>query len=129
MAHLKCHHILISVNAILNFAAIICDKLPSLKHGRIRHSNGYRWNSVASYRCDWDYSFKKDHGDVRRVCEDDGSWSGSPPLCFRKFILFSSRILLSITSCFNLYYRHSRLEIFWAIVSHFSLYSRLKMFY
>ena len=72
----------------IHFAAILCDRLPSLKYGRIRLSYGYKWNSVATHSCNWGYQFKKDHGDVKRVCQEDGSWSGSPPLCIRKFHFF-----------------------------------------
>lgn len=73
----------------IHFVAILCDHLPSLKYGRIRLSYGYRWNSIATHSCNWGYQLKKDHGDVKRVCQDDGSWSGSPPLCIRKFTLIS----------------------------------------
>lgn len=79
----NCTRMIIHCHTLIH-VAILCDRLPSLKYGRIRLSYGYRWHSVATHTCDWGYQFKKDHSDIKRVCQEDGSWSGSPPLCIRK---------------------------------------------
>ena len=61
--------------------AIVCDPLDPLDHGKIFLTKGYRYGSVAKYRCRYGYIVKEGSGDIERECKVDGLWSGSPITC------------------------------------------------
>ena len=62
--------------------AILCPALSNPDNGMVT------WDSlspggVANYTCDPGFSLI---GDYARICGSDGTWSGEPPTCERKFI-------------------------------------------
>ncbi len=62
---------------------INCGNLPSLDNGLVTISID-DFGSNASYTCNTGYMLT---GDVIRVCEVTGDWSGSEPTCTGKLIL------------------------------------------
>ena len=56
-----------------------CPQPNTVNSGRIIGSV-YHFQSVVDYVCDSGYIL---HGDQRRVCQSDGSWSGNTPVCKR----------------------------------------------
>ena len=66
---------------------ITCPKLTPPKYGKVRIS-GYCVDDYAVYGCA--YGHQISHKD-RRVCQEDGTWSGSEPTCDRKYVNKYSR--------------------------------------
>ena len=66
---------------------ITCPKLTPPKYGKVRIS-GYCVDDYAVYGCAYGYQIS--HKD-RRVCQEDGTWSGSEPTCDRKYVNKYSR--------------------------------------
>ncbi len=64
----------------------ICSDLPSLTNGMISYRDGSSdirpVNSVATYTCDTGYTL---NGNTIKTCGSDGVWSGSTPVCQRKW--------------------------------------------
>ena len=59
------------------WAAITCDGLMSPYHGRVQWSS-LSLNSVATYTCSVGFVLE---GARERTCQENGQWSGVPPLC------------------------------------------------
>ena len=57
---------------------IVCSNLPNPPNGRVSLSTGVFIGSRATYTCDSGYSLV---GGSTRVCQNDGNWSGRPPIC------------------------------------------------
>ncbi|XP_077164501.1 sushi repeat-containing protein SRPX2 [Paroedura picta] len=57
---------------------IRCHTLPALYRGSYQCSNGVKLDSQCSYTCPLGYHLE---GDRRRMCLEDGHWSGSDPIC------------------------------------------------
>ena len=83
---------------------VLCPDLPDPENGQVLLSG-----SFATYQCD--AGFFPTGGDVFRLCETNGEWSGSAPTCEGMlYILYhlafctrtSSRIALSILELLNL---------------------------
>ncbi|KAL7979476.1 hypothetical protein Chor_004634 [Crotalus horridus] len=55
-----------------------CHTLPALQHGSYQCSNGVKVDSHCDYSCQLGYHLEGDH---RRMCMEDGRWSGSVPIC------------------------------------------------
>ncbi len=69
------------------FSTGICSNLPSLTNGTISYNGAGSTNNrpldpVATYTCDTDYTL---NGNTTRTCGSDGMWSGSAPVCQRKW--------------------------------------------
>ena len=59
-----------------------CSRLKDPTNGGVK-SNEVRYNSTATYECLPGYELKE--GDKTRMCLANGSWSGSSPICVRKY--------------------------------------------
>lgn len=59
---------------------IECPKLKPPAYAKILVSGNYV-DDYAVYRCAYGYSLS---GDKRRVCQEDGTWSGDEPKCNKK---------------------------------------------
>ncbi len=72
------------INYII-YSTGICSNLPSLTNGMISYSfaGSDDVGTLAIYICDTGYTL---NGGTTRTCGSDGVWSGSPPVCQRKFI-------------------------------------------
>ena len=55
----------------------VCGFLPDPENGSVTIS-GPTLGSVATYSCDTGYDLI---GDMERVCQDNGTWSGNQPVC------------------------------------------------
>ena len=63
--------------------AVQCPDLPNPDNGQVTFSNGFMIGSVATYECSQGFTLE---GDVTQTCQADGTWSGVPATCARKFI-------------------------------------------
>ena len=63
-----------------NCIGIRCRNLKSPAYGNVKIS-GYYVYDYALYTCSYGYSL---YGDKHRVCQQDGTWSGSEPKCNKK---------------------------------------------
>ncbi len=61
-----------------------CGDLPGPDNGLVTVSIG-DFGSNASYTCETGYNL---NGDMNRMCQDNGDWSGSAPTCDRKLRLY-----------------------------------------
>ncbi len=78
---------------------ITCSDLPSLANGDIDYGgagspDNRPVNTVATYTCVTGYTLKGD----TRTCGSDGVWSGSAPVCRRKWNGLCTVCLLSVSS-------------------------------
>ena len=72
-----------------------CGPLPDVEHGAIELVNASTtFGSQAMYTCEED--FKIHSGRQPRLCQEDGTWSGTAPVCERKnnfyCIIFGAKI-------------------------------------
>ncbi len=70
------------------FSIDICFDLPLLTNGMISYfgtgsSNNRPVGTMATYTCDTGYTL---NGGTTRICESNGMWSGSAPVCQRKWM-------------------------------------------
>ncbi len=68
---------------------VTCSDLPSLTNGDIDYGGGgsidsRSVNTVATYTCDTGYTLSR-LSSTTRTCGSDGVWSGSAPVCQRKW--------------------------------------------
>ncbi|WAR04318.1 CSMD3-like protein, partial [Mya arenaria] len=56
-----------------------CNSLSNIMNGSVDLSNGTQYLAVVSYACDTGYYINRDY--VPRVCQDNGTWSGTEPNC------------------------------------------------
>ena len=68
-----------------------CGKPVKPKNGRVKF-NGTLEGSFAKYRCNKGCIL----GDIDRICESSGHWSGHIPECHRELIIKKSLILLCV---------------------------------
>ncbi len=68
---------------------INCGHLPGSDNGLVTVSSG-DFGSNASYMCETGYML---NGDVIRVCDVTGDWSGTAPTCDRKYNYSGSTLL------------------------------------
>ena len=59
--------------------AVCCAMLKAPAHGSVRLTNENKFNSVATYSCDYGYEL---FGDNARFCQSTGIWTGKPPGCY-----------------------------------------------
>ena len=64
-------------------APTTCDDSMSLDGGKIDFPKGNGVGSIANYTCADDYLLE---GAAIRTCQTDGTWSGTEPVCKRKFV-------------------------------------------
>ena len=56
-----------------------CGLVPAMEHGQVGLLNSSTtFGSMVTYVCDQDYQLQ---GQSRRVCQEDGTWSATPPTC------------------------------------------------
>ena len=78
------------------FPVVTCPILPAPTNGMVDEPRN-TFGSNATYTCDTGYTL---NGDTTRTCGNDGSWSGSEPTCNRKFRLYASQSLRTLSfSC------------------------------
>ncbi|XP_053406533.1 CUB and sushi domain-containing protein 1-like [Mercenaria mercenaria] len=58
-----------------------CGKLLAPSNGNVMTPNGTKYLSQAEYKCNYGYVFR---GEVRRICNASGNWSGTTPTCEAK---------------------------------------------
>lgn len=62
--------------------------LPS--NARVLYTGGTTFNFVANYACDEGFRLI---GNTSRICQADGTWSGTPPQCNGMLIAFITLLL------------------------------------
>ena len=65
---------------VFSTPAVDCGELESPSNGDVQLT-GTTFGSVATYTCM--EGFKLANGDQRRECDEDGLWTGEPPICVR----------------------------------------------
>ena len=58
-----------------------CRTLNTTMNGQVSHLNGTTFGQTATYSCNTGYNLV---GDSTRMCQADGMWSGSEPICISK---------------------------------------------
>ena len=85
---------------LLSFTVIDCgdpgDVPNAIKSGR------YVYNEEVTYTCRLGY--RKIEGDDKRLCQADGTWSGTPPTCTSKFRWYLSVLSLKVKTLYCVYY-------------------------
>ena len=64
------------------FTVVTCPVLSNPPNGVVQHSSGVEYLSTAQYTCNT--GFTRSSGDMERMCQSDGTWSGSEPVCIRE---------------------------------------------
>ena len=72
-SRMESFHFLVPLIITYTFLPADCGTLPQPANGMVRQ-NGKLQGSVANYTCDTGYGLV---GSSPRVCQDDGTWSGS----------------------------------------------------
>ena len=96
----QCGHDKIKIYHVCSpLAAIICSHLANPKNGAVTLT-GIRFMSVATYSCSSSFQLV---GQESITCQEDGEWSGEPPVCIqRKAIHNAKQQLLNYTNVSNL---------------------------
>ena len=55
-----------------------CPSLEAFDNGGLNLSGDSKYTSIATYSCNDGYTLM---GDSKRVCAENGAWSGSEPFC------------------------------------------------
>ena len=71
----------VSVVNIIPLRTVDCGDLPDPNNGQVS-LNGTAVGSIATYTCDAGYNLI---GNVQRMCQGNGSWSGDEPVCQSQF--------------------------------------------
>ena len=77
---------------ISTFTAILCPNLRDPDNGQVTVT-GRTPTSTATYVCDSGYLLD---GVETRVCQNNGRWSGRPPVCTGKYIYTYNWLLKSL---------------------------------
>ena len=72
-------------------AVIDCGMLNDPSNGNVTLLNGTQFSSEATYHCDSDFVLEGNH---LRICQENGTWSGTMPEC--KLILCLCHELLCV---------------------------------
>lgn len=69
-----------------------CGIIPELEHGSLVITDGQTtYDARAEFSCNENYTLT---GESKRVCTEDGTWSGNQPQCLCKYKqMISSKIL------------------------------------
>ena len=60
------------------FTAVNCSSLSNPANGQVSHIAGTAFGQTATYSCGTGYNLV---GDSTRMCQANGVWSGSEPIC------------------------------------------------
>ena len=63
-----------------------CSTLSNPANGQVSHTAGTSFGQTATYSCDTGYNLV---GDSTRICQANGRWSGSKPICQGRFLMES----------------------------------------
>ena len=63
-----------------------CSTLSSPANGQVSHFAGTAFGQTATYSCDTGYNLV---GDSTRMCQANGRWSGSEPICQGRLLMES----------------------------------------
>ena len=80
----------------------MCPALDDIKYGQVEVT-GTRQGDKANYFCNYGFTLS---GNEQRVCQKDGTWSGSEPSCVRKFVTcmhVSYAVSVFTTACFMMF--------------------------
>ena len=64
-----------------------CGTLANPANGQVSHTAGTTFEQNATYICNMGYNLE---GDITRMCQANGNWSGDAPTCQRTFLLNSA---------------------------------------
>lgn len=66
------------------FIDVDCGEIPGLEHGSVAYiENRTTHGAVAKFSCNLNYTLI---GEDKRVCGDEGIWTGKQPQCLCKYI-------------------------------------------
>ena len=70
---------------IISRTVVVCPAISAPDNGQLSLTNGFDFNSRASYSCDQGYNLVD--GAFLRLCRANGAWSSVAPTCERKLLV------------------------------------------